>query len=115
MAACGAAAVLFVLTHIPQRHVPAELGFWDFDKSLHVAAYGLLTFFWLKALRAPGAAVLTLVGAALAAFGAVDEYTQQFVGRSASAGDWLANVVGVSLVIVGFLGWQKLAGQVETG
>ena len=40
--------------------------------------------------------VLALWASVYIAFGALDEWLQQFVGRTASVGDWLADLLGNS-------------------
>ena len=107
-----AAGVLFVLTHIPQQRVPFELEVFSLDKVLHVLAYGLLTFLALKSLQAPGPLICVALVLILSLFGGLDEYTQTFVGRRGSLMDWLADLVGITLVLILHLGHQ--AGLLKT-
>lgn len=69
------------------------------DKTLHVAAYGLLGLFMAATLAAAGrwsraSAGLLLV--VLAAFAALDEATQPLFGRNAEPLDWVSDVIGVA-------------------
>jgi VanZ family protein len=82
------------------------------DKVEHVAAYGLITGFFLLSLKRParpeGAlrfrAAVPLVGlAALAALGVLDEMTQPLVNRVASVADYACDLIGVAIPSVVFL------------
>lgn len=80
-------------------------GIFAADKLWHAVGYGALTGTWLLAAvwrpgrgegRFPQGAPVVVVGAVL--LGAMLELFQILVGRSADPLDWLANVVGVSIV-----------------
>jgi VanZ family protein len=91
---------LLVATSWPNPNVPnVRSG----DKVVHMVMYAGLA--WLVARAEPGwvrrAAPLVLVAVAVSALGAVDEWHQQFIpGRSASAGDWLADSAGAVLALL---------------
>ena len=107
-AACAWACVSVALAAIywasgrPIR-LPFVGGVPNSDKILHALAYGVLTGIWHFALRSTWpecrARRQAFVAAVLAAaYGATDEWHQSFVlGRSATAGDWLADLVGALL------------------
>ena len=91
---------LFVLMHVPITRYPL-LTHPGSDKAIHFVLYGLLT--WLggryQIARMDPPRGLVLVGWAIgyAIFCAFDEWLQQFVGRTASLVDWLADVMGVAV------------------
>lgn len=99
---------LFTSTHLPRLRVPLPTP--AADKVLHLAAFGLLAFlFWrcAEAIRRPVSPTFVWFALiVLAAYAAVDEYLQSFVGRSADLADWLANVVGIGAVL-GVLEWRR--------
>ena len=104
----GFAAVLFLLTHIPQKHIPEQLQMLSFDKFLHVIAYGMLTCLALRTVKTPlPLRTYLVVFLLIAAFGAFDEYTQILAGRSCSMFDWLANIVGITAVLLCFFIYEK--------
>lgn len=91
--------VAFTGTHLPSAQVAVVDGP---DKLLHVAGYFCLASSLLLALaarlerRAPR---LAWSAGAIAVYGALDELTQPAVGRTASWGDWLANLAGLALAL----------------
>ncbi|HEY0971749.1 MAG TPA: VanZ family protein [Gemmatimonadales bacterium] len=96
---CWAVLVL-TLTSIPNPHVPVVPGG---DKAAHAIMYGVLgglAAFALVGVRRPLMAhVLALAG--VAALAALDEWHQLFIpGRSADVADWMADVVGATLVLL---------------
>lgn len=89
---------LFVATHVPLPPLPAA-GMGS-DKVAHIAAFAGLGF--LAALWAALSGTLTLgrvllLLAALAAYGAVDEWLQQFVNRVTDFDDWIADIFGAAI------------------
>lgn len=87
---------ILAVTSLPGSALPAGPALPGTDKLVHVALYAVLAA--LVAHAAPGHSVRTvlMVGGALAAFAAVDEWHQQWIpGRSADALDWLADMAGV--------------------
>lgn len=90
------AAVVLTLSSIPSSGLPSVD---EGDKLAHFAMYALLG--WLTVRAAWGGdsswGTVALVIAALAVFGAVDEWHQRFIpGRSPERGDWVANVLGAT-------------------
>ena len=69
------------------------------DKAVHFALYALLTWLGGKAYAARHGrldrSVLLLWVLVYAAYGVLDEWTQDFVGRNTSLYDWLADVAGI--------------------
>jgi len=107
-----AAVVVLVLTHIPNEDIPRVLQTRYLDKVEHVAAYGLITGFFLLSLRRPArpggalrfqAAALLIGLAALAVLGVLDEATQPLVNRVASVSDYICDLIGVAIPSVAFL------------
>ena len=94
----GCWAVLFVIMHIP---IPAiALRSVSFpDRVLHFIAYFVLTCLGASHYRTTrsGSLIGVLLAWALvyAGYAALDEWLQQFVRRTPSLGDWLADVSGI--------------------
>lgn len=91
------AGAVLVATSIPNPQLPA--GVDQLDKVAHFAMYGVLAWLLARALTrgraAARAIVVTLL--AVAAFGAADEWHQQFIpGRSSDVADWMADVSGAT-------------------
>jgi VanZ family protein len=87
------AAVIFVLSSIPD--LGTGLGTWDtvLRKLAHPAEYGILGGLILRAVRSPPVAVLLA-----SAYGVTDEVHQTFVtGRHGSPLDWLIDTAGAVL------------------
>lgn len=94
---------MFLATHWP--HVPSEITEQVSDKTLHLVAYGGLGF-WL-ALAVPPSGAGSRWGwpgllAILAAYGAVDELTQPFVGRECDFYDWVMDILGGTLGLAAY-------------
>jgi VanZ family protein len=99
--------LVVALTHIPQKYLPEELEVSIADKVLHVLAYGLITSLFLASIKKPTSFKTSLfVITLLAAIAGLDEYTQLFVGRTASLIDWAADIVGIILAVVIWGIWQ---------
>ena len=101
-------AIVVFVTHIPQDVMPELLQVSGLDKIEHIVAYGVITFLFILSFRAR----LSLLSAsllffAILALGALDELTQPFVNRTASLTDWLANIIGVSGVLLFFLRFKR--------
>ncbi len=90
--------LLFLATHKPMHGAP-KWAFSGMDKLAHGTLYCVLTVLGGRYLKATGRSLtpaLLLVWVAIyAAFGAFDEWTQQFVGRETSFADWMADLVGI--------------------
>ena len=97
-------AIVVLFTHIPQEIMPERLQVRGLDKIEHIAAYGAITILFVLSLRTRfsllSAATLFF---AISALGAVDELTQPLVNRTASPFDWLADIVGISVVLLAFV------------
>jgi VanZ family protein len=95
-------AVIFTLTHIPN---PIDLEVDHIDKLAHAAAYAGLSFLLglvLSIWRGYRASVVIGVWLLALAYGAVDEYSQQFVpNREADPLDLAADMVGATVGLVG--------------
>lgn len=102
-------------------------GFWNADKLVHIVCFGGLAFWvafgmahpvcqWRKGLN--GLWLWVLPVAFVAVYGAIDEFHQSFTpGRSCSALDWCADVVGACLgsyahllILKVWRGWRRFAG-----
>ncbi len=92
-------AISFALTHTPV--VPGGRFQFDYaDTIAHSVLYFVLTLLggWYLASRGALTPGSVLAWAAIyAAYGVLDEWLQQFVRRSMTLSDWLADVVGVVL------------------
>lgn len=99
---------LFCITHFPALEL--DVGVRDPDKLAHVGAFGLLAFLlWRFAetfQRPPSGRLVWIAGFWLAAYAALDEYLQQFVGRGADLPDWLCDLAGIAAVL-GVLEWHR--------
>jgi VanZ family protein len=105
--ACVATVAVLLVSHVPQE-VAAEMQGGFGDKLPHAVVYGVLTWCWLKAFdRGPGRSMRSMLGIMLVpiAAGTVAELTQPLVGRCCDPMDWVANVVGVSVVGVSYMFW----------
>ena len=90
---------LMVATHWPGltvAHNDLAGGVFQLDKIAHAIAFALLTLLLTLALR--GRALPAMLIAA--AYAAVDEYTQQWVGRQVAASDITASLIGVVATFV---------------
>ena len=98
------AVVIAIATfsHRPHGGLPMGLKQGTGDKLVHAAAYAVLSWSLMLALggiaRRPSLWVWVLVVVML--LGAADEWTQQYVGRSCSVSDWLANIGGACMAVV---------------
>jgi VanZ family protein len=88
---------LAAATHYPRVRIPGELP--SSDKILHFAAFAILAFLIWQVLarraRPLTAASVWIVAAIAIPYAAIDEYTQQFVGRYTELADWVANTAGI--------------------
>lgn len=91
--------VLFVLNHRPLRRIPYLAH--GSDKVAHFVMYLVLALLGGRYLRSTGRRLtwrlLSLWALVYIAFAAIDEWLQQFVGRTTSVGDWQADVLGVCI------------------
>lgn len=93
---------MFVLTHVPNVELP-DIDY--IDKVYHAAGYAVLAFALSGVLtlwRGYDQRLSLLVWIVVAAYGAIDEYTQQFVlNRFSDKFDFLADIVGAALGLLG--------------
>lgn len=77
-----------------------------FDKVVHFSVYGLLGTLVCRQSHDVRGAVWSL--AAVAAFGASDEWHQSFVpGREAEVADWIADTAGAAVAIFLYTRWTR--------
>jgi VanZ family protein len=103
---------MFLATHTPLVAGVPMLGVIGADKLVHAGMYAGLAVLVLAAASVirpislgMGSALLLLI----ATYGAVDEWTQQFVpSRMTDPRDWLADVIGASLGALLFLVGRRL-------
>jgi VanZ family protein len=91
------AAFILVLTSIPGADIPS-IGIEHVDKLVHFTMYGILGWLAARAFwRGRARRVAVIIGIAIAAFGAFDEWHQQFIpGRSMELLDWSADTLGAA-------------------
>ena len=93
--------IVLTLTHIPQDALPKALQRNLLDKFEHVGAYGMITAFAILSLKRPvRVPLLLMILGSLGVIGVLDELTQPFFNRSASAGDYAADLVGMTMACV---------------
>jgi VanZ family protein len=97
----------FTVTHIPGSYIPvpiAQLG----DISLHGIGFLGLSSWFILTLAAfdvrPSIRIL-LVLVIMLNYGAVDEYTQQFFGRSTELKDWLTDATAT---VASLIVWETI-------
>lgn len=98
---------LFSASHFPKLELGGPS---SSDKFAHVVAFGLLAFlFWrfVETLRRPvGRGFVWTAAVWLIAYAALDEYLQQFVGRTTDSADFLANTSGIVCTLA-ILEWRR--------
>jgi VanZ family protein len=91
---------LFILMHVPVSGL-RRLSFNNADKIIHFVLYFLLTYLGGRYLSAIGRArsTMSLIGYACmyAAYGAFDEWLQQYTHRTMDLYDWLTDAAGITL------------------
>jgi len=97
----------FTLSHLPPGDVP---DFHVGDKVLHTAGFaGLASAFGVTMLAfgVPRRRRLAMLFAVMLAYGAIDEWTQPWFGRSCELRDWLHDVLGtvIAAVMVEAVAW----------
>lgn len=93
------AALILVLTSMP---APADVavGIPHGDKIVHFFLYAVEGWLVARALRTRRAGALAAALLAIAAFGALDEWHQQFFVRTPDLLDWVTDMIGASVGIV---------------
>ncbi len=99
----GCFTAAFIATHLPPSNLPSAP--WISDKVEHFLGYLGLYFVTVWRFRrytdSPTRSVRPIaIFVGLAAYAAMDELTQPFVGRTAEWGDWFADLAGVMVGIV---------------
>jgi VanZ family protein len=93
--------VLAAVTHYPKVRIPGE----DTDKVVHFVAFALLAvLFWMffaAGKRALAPWFVAVAAVVLVAYASIDEYTQRFVGRDSNWTDWVANLAGIGVGLLG--------------
>lgn len=85
--------LLFVATHHPRVVIPGEIP--HSDKLVHFGAFGTLALLFWFATRARW----WVAAAILIPYAALDEWLQQFVGRFTDLMDFIANTIGIVVVL----------------
>jgi VanZ family protein len=87
------AALILVLTSVP---APPDItgGIPHLDKVIHFCLYAAQGWLVARALRTRRMLSLTLALLAVSAFGAFDEWHQQFFVRDTDILDWIADTIG---------------------
>jgi VanZ family protein len=102
-------STVFIFTHIPQRLIPSQMQERGADKLLHFLVYGAITFLFIISLKSS----LSMFSVFLLFFfilviGIFDEITQPLVNRQASLADLLADITGVIVVLLLFIGRKHI-------
>ncbi|MDR0786851.1 MAG: VanZ family protein [Gemmatimonadota bacterium] len=106
------AAVLYLLSSRSSLPIPGIPGI---DKVGHFFAYLILGFLCARATSRLAVSPLFAVAAGWV-YGALDEFHQSFVpGRDSSAGDWLADAVGVAVGVSLFLLFHRVNSRTSLG
>jgi len=91
--------------------VVGELPFPEADKIIHFVLYSLLALLGTWCFRGARGDLTTrfLIGWAViyVIYGAADEWLQSYVQRTASVGDWLADVCGIAAATALAALWQR--------
>jgi len=95
--------VVLFRTYLPddRRLLQLKMQVSGFDKVEHALAYGAITLLFILSLRTFSSSLsagLLLLG--ILAVGAVDELTQPFAGRTTSLIDWVADMIGITAVLL---------------
>ena len=93
---------LFCSTHFPKPKIPGSVSVGDWV--LHLCAFVVLAFlFWRFAEsfnRTLSNRFVWIAFVVLGVYAALDEYLQQFVNRSTSLSDWLADLAGIAIALI---------------
>jgi VanZ family protein len=100
----------FTVSHLPppKDRIPPPIH----DKTLHVIGCFVLGMVTMWRLARPQNTILVKTAflwlLVIVAYGAVDELTQPWTGRTCEFGDWVADAVGAALGIACYLIWDRL-------
>ena len=103
VAAVISTLALVVLTHLPSRMLPLMQKMPMDDKQMHLTAFFVVTLLYGISVFAPGKRGLLrlfVLAVVMSLFAAIDEYTQQFFGRSTCLYDYYADLRGIGLAMV---------------
>jgi len=101
VAAVAATATVVLVTHLPQEIMPDRLEVSGLDKLEHIVAYGVITLLFILSLKNSFSLFsVVILFFAISAVGAVDELTQPLVNRVASPIDWLADIIGIVILLL---------------
>ena len=95
---------LFAATHVPRSFpiLPSDRT----DKLVHVAAFAVLAWLlanaWQRSTGRLTGGHLRAAWLLIVLYAAADEWTQAWVGRECSLGDWLADAVGAAVGLIVF-------------
>lgn len=93
---------IFIGTHLPTQRVSGVA--LANDKLVHATAYAVLTTLLCIAWRRVGGSLglsgRLLIATVVLAYGALDEFSQPYFGRSCDLLDWIADGAGVTLALV---------------
>ena len=90
----------FTATHVPAENIPATPGG---PAAMHLIGYFVLTVMFVATLsvhRVRRARRIILAAIVMPLYGAIDEWTQSFVGRDADVVDCLVDVAGAVLAMI---------------
>jgi VanZ family protein len=108
LALAGYWLTLAIATHLPKETTTLPGG--GFDKAAHLGAFAVLAVLcagaWPPTIRRRSLSQLLWISILVAVYGAIDEWTQSFVGRQTSLGDWLADVAGAAIGL-GLFAWFR--------
>ena len=86
---------------MPGCIMPIRLQISGLDKLAPALAYGAIALLFVLSLRTSSTLLLaSLLFFAILAIASFDELTQPFFNRTASLTDWLANIIGISAVLL---------------
>ena len=107
--------LIFVATHLPPQNLPHIHAGLNSDKLQHFVAYAGLAFLLTTAWRLKREfRWRELLGVLLVVtvYGALDEVTQAYVGRTMDIRDWIADCLGATTGIVAALSVYEVARRV---
>ncbi len=94
---------ILVLSHIPQQKIPEHEVLFRLDKVIHIISYSIIYFLALFSIKTtPTLRIKIIIFIFVLSLGYIDEYTQEFFGRTTSIFDWLADVMGAVLGLIFF-------------
>ena len=99
----GWASLILIATSIPIPGALATASPAGADKLVHATMYAVLAWLTARGAAAPTVRAGIVVFAAVAAFGAIDEWHQGFIpGRMSEGADLVADVIGAGVGVLAF-------------